>query len=360
MMAAFSEAIGNLALEYMLVASTVRLAQCKGLHLKVSESSKLSEQEICTRYAYWWTIYVYDKQLALRSGRPSTIDDTSITCPLRYKPPPGTEARMEMTWSTARFFQITSVVLKRLSTSKLKRKSPAKIMVIARALDEQLREWYDSLAPALKKWSSATSKTLSPGLHPAHVNFFRSHYNSCLILIHTPFCSPWLISDYAASQDAELALQKEKSTAIVAAAARDIIITMQGLRISTEINVCLTTFLPLVGLINLFLHVVQYPRLPSAESDLSLLDAVVGHFGYLDFLSGSELGTQTPRKIASYAREVVRRAKNEAARNDTDFDIAPASESFDIDATLPLFEAVGGDWTDFGFDDWGAMGFDVN
>lgn len=66
-------------------------------------------------------------------------------------------------------------------------------------------------------------------------------------------------------------------------------------------------YFPLVGLINLFLHVIQHPDLPTANSDITLLDTIVGHFGYLEFASGSELGANVPRKIVSYAREIVQR-----------------------------------------------------
>lgn len=70
----------------------------------------------------------------------------------------------------------------------------------------------------------------------------------------------------------------------------------------------LAIYFPLVGLINLFLHVVQNPLLPTTNSDIALMDVVVGHFGYLEFASGSELGTQFPRKVVAYAREVIARA----------------------------------------------------
>lgn len=37
------------------------------------------------------------------------------------------------------------------------------------------------------------------------------------------------------------------------------------------------------------------------------MDTIVGHFGYLEYASGSELGANVPRKIVSYAREIVKR-----------------------------------------------------
>ncbi|UPK97241.1 hypothetical protein LCI18_008176 [Fusarium solani-melongenae] len=83
---------------------------------------------------------------------------------------------------------------------------------------------------------------------------------------------------------------------------------IQGITITAAMPVWLVIYFPLVGLINLFLHVVQSPLLPTTKSDIALMDVVVGHFGYLEFASGSELGTQFPRKVVAYAREVVARA----------------------------------------------------
>ncbi|KAF3348835.1 Inositol 2-dehydrogenase [Verticillium dahliae VDG2] len=72
---------------------------------------------------------------------------------------------------------------------------------------------------------------------------------------------------------------------------------------SLTLKVRLAVYFPLVGLINLFLHVVQNPLSSATKSDIALMDVVVGHFSYLDFASGSELGTQFPREVVAYARE---------------------------------------------------------
>lgn len=62
---------------------------------------------------------------------------------------------------------------------------------------------------------------------------------------------------------------------------------------------------------NLFVYVLKNPSASSAESDLSLMDVVVGHFGYLQFISSSELVFPFPREIASYARNLVQKAAGE-------------------------------------------------
>lgn len=64
-----------------------------------------------------------------------------------------------------------------------------------------------------------------------------------------------------------------------------------------------------MGLVNLFIYILKNPLVPTVASDLSLMDVVVGHFGYLEFASSSELVFPFAREITSYARELVKRAR---------------------------------------------------
>lgn len=66
----------------------------------------------------------------------------------------------------------------------------------------------------------------------------------------------------------------------------------------------------MVGMINLFVCVLKNPFAPSTASDLSLMDIVIGHFGYLEFISSSELEFPFPREIAAHARSLVKKAKD--------------------------------------------------
>jgi hypothetical protein len=56
-------------------------------------------------------------------------------------------------------------------------------------------------------------------------------------------------------------------------------------------------------------------------SDLSLMDVVVGHFGYLEFASSSELVFPFAREITSYARDVVKKAKEMPEKSTLHLDV---------------------------------------
>ena len=61
--------------------------------------------------------------------------------------------------------------------------------------------------------------------------------------------------------------------------------------------------------INLFVYVIENPQLPSALSDLSLLDVAAGYFGQMEFVTGSKISFPFARDIAALARCVVNGAQ---------------------------------------------------
>jgi hypothetical protein len=67
----FVDGIGAPALEYMLLSVAMRLAQSRGLHLRAPTAWNLHESEAQNQSWLFWGIYVFDKHVAYRSGRPS-------------------------------------------------------------------------------------------------------------------------------------------------------------------------------------------------------------------------------------------------------------------------------------------------
>jgi hypothetical protein len=55
----------------MICSSAVRLAQSKGLHRQAPAVWGLSISEIERRNWLFWAIYVHEKHISYRSGRPS-------------------------------------------------------------------------------------------------------------------------------------------------------------------------------------------------------------------------------------------------------------------------------------------------
>jgi hypothetical protein len=71
----------------------------------------------------------------------------------------------------------------------------------------------------------------------------------------------------------------------------------------------LAFYYPFVGLINLFIYILKYPTLPSALSDVALMDVITGHFGRVEFITSAELAFPFIREITSLANKMVKKAK---------------------------------------------------
>ncbi|KAJ3547726.1 hypothetical protein NM208_g1363 [Fusarium decemcellulare] len=310
LMAFHAEAWGTPALEYMLLSSATRLAQSKGFHLAVSPSLNLSADEAIARQRLWWTLYAYEKHLAHRSGHPSAIDDDYVSCPVPKKWKGGNAQSFDFFTKTVTIAQISSAVVKQLNTSKAIKDSPETTLAIVQELDGRLRKWRESLHDAYRTSPYFRTEELPPGVQVFHVLYFHFSYYVLLIAIHGVFCYPWNRPDLQNSKKPGIHAQIQRSTEVVADASRQIILAVQRVEIHASLPVWLTFYFPLVGLINMFVCILKDPLASTAASDLALMDIVVGHFGYLEFISSSEFETSFPREVTTYARNLVKRAKS--------------------------------------------------
>ncbi|KAH7013830.1 fungal-specific transcription factor domain-containing protein [Ilyonectria destructans] len=362
-----AEALGTPALEYMLISSATRLAQSKGLHLAPPRSLQASSEELLERQSLWWTLYSYEKHLAYRSGRPSAIDDDYISCPIPTTLKRGSNVSLEFVAKTIAHAQISSAVAKQLNTAKAMRDSPETILGHIQDLDNQLQEWRESLGPLFRTQAPFKTHGLPPGTQVFHLLYLHFSYYALVIAVHGVFCYPWNRPDLQNSTNPEIHAQIRKSTEAVADASRQIILGVQRLEITACVPVWVTFYFPLVGLINMFICVLKNPLSPSTASDLSLMDIVVGHFGYMEFISSSELEFPFPREIASYARNLVKQARSGATAEPRDPPQSKASNTqsqsipMPVAPEMPSFDMVLGmeDWCTFlpSFPQIGSMPF---
>ncbi|KAH7126494.1 fungal-specific transcription factor domain-containing protein [Dactylonectria estremocensis] len=366
-MAFHAEALGTPALEYMLVSSATRLAQSKGLHLAPPPSLPESCEEALARQSLWWTLYSYEKHLAYRSGRPSAIDDDYISCPIPTTLKRGSTVSLEFVSKTIAIAQISSAVAKRLHTAKAMKQPPETLLETVQDLDNQLKLWRECLGPLFRARAPFKTHGLPPGTQVYHILYLHCTYYALVIAVHGVFCYPWNRPDLQASTDPEIHTQIRRSTEAVADASRQIILAAQRLEITATVPVWMTFYFPLVGLINMFICVLKNPLGSSTASDLSLMDIIVGHFGYLEFISSSEMEFPFPREIASYARNLVKQARGGTTEDlrepsntkprDTQSDLVPVvnpSEMPPLDVVLGLE-----DWCTFfpAFPQMGSLPF---
>lgn len=86
----------------------------------------------------------------------------------------------------------------------------------------------------------------------------------------------------------------------------------------------------MIGLINLFVCVLQSPAASSAHSNVSLLDVAAGYFAHMDFVTAEELSFNFARDVAALTRRAAQRAQSAAT----------AASRTDVNsATSPLVDA---------------------
>lgn len=68
-------------------------------------------------------------------------------------------------------------------------------------------------------------------------------------------------------------------------------------------------YYPILGLINLFIHVLRSPHVSTVTSDIALLDVVAGHLARLEFASGGKITFSFAREVSRISREAIRNAE---------------------------------------------------
>lgn len=223
-MAIYVEGVGCPSLEYMLCSGAVRLAQAKGLHRQPGSAWGMSPEEIQQRNWIFWVLYSYEKQVAQRSGRASAIDDEDISCHIPTVALFGSSNKVE--WSTymIKHAQISSRIGKRFSTVQAYRQTPEQVVQVAAELDQELREWKDTLPPHLRPGSTINLSNLPVGMKMDHVLYLHYSYFGSLIGIHSTFTYPWSGIMFGRGRTKVLSNQVAISIEIVAEASRNIIL----------------------------------------------------------------------------------------------------------------------------------------
>lgn len=230
-MAFYSEALGSPALEYMLVSNATRIAQAKGMHLRHrGDPTRVSVNTLRMRAWLWWCVYAYEKHLAYRSGRPSTIDDDYISCPDPTTPPTGVYVNLEFFRLNLQHAKLNARIAKLLTTEKAQQESLEALIPTVHQLCEEVEEWRKSMPAYYTSKPPFTKDKAPPDVATSAAPFLHSGYWSLLLSIHKVFCYPWTRGTQEAVSSSSVAIQRQKSTEIVAEASRQIIKGTQSVR----------------------------------------------------------------------------------------------------------------------------------
>jgi hypothetical protein len=191
-------------------------------------------------------------------------------------------------------------------------------MRTADELDAQLAEWKEALPISLRPGSTIVSSDIPLDMHVYTVLYLHYAYFGSLIAIHSTFTYPWT-GMFGRRRTPALIAQVRKSTEIVAESSRYIILATKYITdIYAWTPVWLVFYFPVLGLINLFVHVLKNPLLPTVQSDIALMDMAAGHFARLEFASFGQLSFSFAREISSLARLAVRKATKSTSAETAD------------------------------------------
>lgn len=308
--ACYIEGLGNPALKYFLCSNALHLAQSKGLHRQPDKAWGHSERETIQRNCLWWAIYALEKHLALCGCRPSAIDDDNVSVQI---PTTLLDTGIEsLSFSIAiRHAKIHSQISRQLLSFKALSMPVDELILAVTNFHGQLRQLLEEM-PTKFKIGTLTTPPHSPRLL-SHILYLHFSIYGSLMAVHAHFFYPWLTSRFTIqASNATLEDQMTCSSAVVAEAARKIILALRLVNTNVTTPSWLAFYYPVYALINLFIYVLRYPTLPTAAADLGLLDVCAGHFGFIEFLSASAVSISLPREAANVASKVVRAARAKA------------------------------------------------
>ncbi|KIW33838.1 uncharacterized protein PV07_00657 [Cladophialophora immunda] len=365
-MSIYVESIGTPSVDYMLCVNAMKLAESKGLHRQPANAWNLSPSAVRLRSRLWWAIYIYERHIAFRSGRPLSIEDDEITCQLPSGQRDDDSGHLEYLCSAARHAQISAQIARRLKTLKNCNPTFEDIVKTMGELQETLEKWFND-SPASVKIDPVTS-TVPPDCHPHLVVYLLFAYYGSLISIHSLLVHPWnaIPLNLGPHEKEKVRSQVHKSTEVVVGASRNIIRNSRLLHISPSSPKSLVYVFPLWALISLFVHVLQYPERSTVDSDIELMYMVSGRLSYLEFAS-ADLQFPFARDLTNLASMAVAKARAhrgalEKSKSKSDhetagqtvLDIQPSD--LGLDAGLPPLEDTAllnpMDWDD---ERWGTL-----
>ncbi|KAH7145530.1 fungal-specific transcription factor domain-containing protein [Dactylonectria estremocensis] len=306
-MSLFSEGGGCQKLEYMLVGCALRLSQSMGLHLRPN-IPRISSEEDTKRIWLFWSLYCFEKHLSLRSGRPSTINDDDISCEIPSQAPDGNQNRLEWFLLVIRLAKISSSIIQNFSTARARQQSLLRAVELVQEHEEELKRWYEDVPDLYKQNASAKTIDLPSGILDEHLHYLNLSYHGSLAVVHCIFGHPWNIPGPVEDHDEAVKERIARSLTALANASRDIILSTRSIKVNSMAPGWLLFCYPLIGMINMFICILNSPKSENTLRDISLLEVAAGYFGYLDYASDGAISFPFAASLGTWARQAVSNA----------------------------------------------------
>jgi hypothetical protein len=159
------------------------------------------------------------------------IDDDEIDCPMPDFASGMNANRAELFRHVIYLAQITSSVIKSLTSVKNRQKPLSVKAKTVRDLEARLQSWRDNLPTYVKPVGAGNTSNLPSGIIPEHKIFIHFSYYGTLSAIHSIFACPWNLPALDLSQDDVVCKQIEQSSLAAADAARNTILMTRNIKV---------------------------------------------------------------------------------------------------------------------------------
>ncbi|KAH9220912.1 fungal-specific transcription factor domain-containing protein [Leptodontidium sp. 2 PMI_412] len=311
-------------LEYTFCALASQVAQGLGLHRKPLQSWNLSNTEIRERNRLFWVTYELDKTISLRSGRPSLIDDNEISCSFPYgipifetSTPPSLRSGDQITHQTApkfdffftyaQYARICGNISKQLFSASALNRPFSDLAITAKTLECEIEKWRDGIPEDFKPGRPFRPSELPKDISQIQALSLSFGYHYLICSVHRRFSPIFEIPKLKTAPDT---LRLDASRYLQAA--RSMILLTKYLDIESYAPGWMLFYYPMTALLSVFTSVVCNPFSGSGNSDIALMEVIVGHLGRLEFMTAGGTAFNKIGGLVRLARLILSRACEES------------------------------------------------
>ncbi|KAI9836763.1 MAG: hypothetical protein M1819_000928 [Sarea resinae] len=321
----FGQGVATPQLDYMLSSLAARVAQAKGLHKRCYPDCGLTTEQIDERSNVFWSTYVLDKIVSLRSGRPSAINDDDVSCVFPPGRPPSSSGPLQNEDNThpifiqiTRLARIISKICCRFYSASSLTKDIVSLIPTRDAIERDLCLWRDSLPDFCHPNKPIRLARMGPHSHPNQALFLRFTYYDAVCALHRRFTAPYLFCDEDRSlvADQEQPAWRRHSVSRSLESARQMVLSTKYIEVLASTPSWLLVYFPLTALLTLFTHTIANPTSAAAPKDTALMGVINGLFGHLEFLAPGLMNLRHAVEFERVARGVVTAANTSSTTSE--------------------------------------------